>query len=55
MSMDGKETNSLEAIRVVSEFLDVFLEELLGMAPERKVKFAIELDPSTAPISKRAY
>jgi hypothetical protein len=33
----------------------VFLEELLGMHPERKVKFAIELIPSTAPISKRAY
>jgi hypothetical protein len=25
------------------------------MPPERKVKFSIELIPSTAPISKRAY
>jgi hypothetical protein len=25
------------------------------MPPERKVEFAIELDPSTAPINKRAY
>jgi hypothetical protein len=44
-----------EAINVVSEFLDVFPEELLGMPPERKVEFAIELIPGTAPISRRAY
>jgi hypothetical protein len=46
--------NPLEAIKVVSKFLDVFPEELSGMPPERKVEFAIELIPSTAPISKRA-
>jgi hypothetical protein len=39
----------------VSEFPDVFPEELPGMPPERKVEFAIELIPGTAPISKRAY
>jgi hypothetical protein len=33
----------------------VFLEDLPGMPPERKVEFAIELIPSTAPNSKRAY
>jgi hypothetical protein len=33
----------------------VFPEELPGMPPERKVEFAIELIPGTAPISKRAY
>jgi hypothetical protein len=33
----------------------VFPEDLLGMPPERKVEFAIELEPRTAPISKRAY
>ena len=55
MSVDGKETNLLEAIIVVSEFLDMFLEDLLGMPPEHKVEFAIELEPSTTPISKRDY
>jgi hypothetical protein len=30
-------------------------EELPSMPPERKVESAIELDPGTAPISKRAY
>jgi hypothetical protein len=29
--------------------------ELPGMPPESKVEFAIELEPSTTPISKRAY
>ena len=39
----------------MSEFPDVFPEELPGMPPERKVEFTIELIPGTAPISKRAY
>jgi hypothetical protein len=50
-----EEIEPSEAINVVSEFLDVFPEELPGMPPERKVEFAIELIPGTAPISKRAY
>jgi hypothetical protein len=41
--------NPLEAIKVVSEFLDVFLEDLPGMPPERKVEFSIELIPVTVP------
>jgi hypothetical protein len=55
LSIDDEESNPIEAIRIVSEFLDVFPEELPGMPPERKVEFAIELIPGTAPISKRAY
>jgi hypothetical protein len=50
-----EEIEPSEAINIVSEFPDVFSEELPGMPPERKVEFAIELIPSTAPISKRAY
>jgi hypothetical protein len=50
-----EEIKSSEAIIVVSDFLDVFPDELPGMPPERKVEFAIELIPGTAPISKRAY
>jgi hypothetical protein len=53
--VDDKEFNPIEAIRIVSEFPDVFPEELPGMPPERKVEFAIELIPGTTPISKRAY
>jgi hypothetical protein len=42
-------------IRVVRDFPDVFLEELLGMPPEREVEFVIDLLLGTAPISKRPY
>ena len=38
-----------------SEFLDVFLEDLPGLPPDRDVEFTIELEPSTAPISWRPY
>jgi hypothetical protein len=55
MTVDSKEPNSLEIIKVVSEFPDVFPEDLPGMLPERKVEFAIKLLPGTVPISKRAY
>jgi hypothetical protein len=55
MTIDSKEVDTLEAIKVVSKFLDVFPKDLPGMPPERKVEFAIELIPGTAPISKRAY
>jgi hypothetical protein len=39
----------------VSEFPDVFPEDLPGMPPKHKVESAIELEPGTTPISKRAY
>jgi hypothetical protein len=42
-------------IRIVSEFPDVFLEELSGMPPDREIEFVIELAPSTTPIFKRPY
>jgi hypothetical protein len=38
-------------IRTISEFLDVFPEELPGMPPDHE----IELVPGTAPIFKRPY
>jgi hypothetical protein len=55
MTVDSSEAYRLEIIKVVSEFPDVFPKDLPGMPPERKVEFAIELLPGTAPISKRAY
>jgi hypothetical protein len=42
-------------ISVVEEFMDVFLEELPGMSPEREVEFYIDLIPGTTPIAKRPY
>jgi hypothetical protein len=45
----------IQQIPVVCEFLDVFPDELPGLPPDRDVEFAIELVPSTAPISRRPY
>jgi hypothetical protein len=42
-------------IRTVSEYPDVFPEELPGMPPDREIEFVIELVPCTAPIFKRPY
>jgi hypothetical protein len=42
-------------IRTVSEFLDVFPEELPSMPPNCEIEFVIELVPGTAPIFKRPY
>jgi hypothetical protein len=55
MAIDSKEADPLEAIKVVSEFLDVFPKDLPSMPHERKVEFAIKLIPGTDPIYKRAY
>ena len=37
------------------EFVDVFPNDLPGMPPNRDIEFVIELQPGTAPISKRSY
>jgi hypothetical protein len=39
----------------VCEYPDVLPDELPGMPPDRDVEFVIELQPGTAPISKRPY
>jgi hypothetical protein len=46
---------SLEEIKVVNEYPDVFPDELPGMPPDRDIEFSIELLPSTSPIYKRPY
>ncbi|KAA3482844.1 DNA/RNA polymerases superfamily protein [Gossypium australe] len=52
-------THSVESqcskIRTVCEFPNVFLEELSGLPPDREVEFAIEVYPSTAPMSIPPY
>jgi hypothetical protein len=45
----------LEDIPVVCEYPDVFPDDLPGMPPDRDIEFVIELQPGTAPISKRPY
>ena len=45
----------LEDIPIVWEYADVFPDDLPGMPPDRDIEFVIELQPGTAPISKRSY
>jgi hypothetical protein len=45
----------LTDIPIVSEFPDMFPDDLSGLPPDRDVEFKIELLPSTAPISRRPY
>jgi hypothetical protein len=46
---------SLDEIPVIHEYPNVFLDDLLGMPPDRVIEFKIELQPSTAPVYKRPY
>ena len=50
-----KEVLKLDDIPVVREFLDVFLEDLLGIPIDREIEFSIDLLPRTSPISKAQY
>jgi hypothetical protein len=45
----------LEDIPIVCECPDVFPDDLPRMPPDRDIEFIIELQPVTAPISKRPY
>src|SRR5438132_1790391 len=49
------DVDPLEAILVVSDYPDVFPEELPGLPPDRAVEFSIELIPGTAPVFRRPY
>jgi hypothetical protein len=46
---------SLDQYPVLSEFQDVFPNELRGLPPERELDFTIELKPGVEPISKTPY
>jgi hypothetical protein len=48
-------TQNLEDIIVAHEFLDVFPDDLPSMLLDRDVKFTIELQPGTTPVSRRPY
>ena len=46
---------NLENVSVVCEFLDVFLEDLLGLPPYRELEFGIEFLLRSTPISIPPY
>jgi hypothetical protein len=54
-ALEAQPLPELENVPVVCDFPDVFPKELPGMPPDRAVEFVIELEPGTAPISKRPY
>jgi hypothetical protein len=47
--------DSIEDIRVICEYPDIFPDDLLGMPPERDIEFITDLLPGTALIAKRPY
>ncbi|KAL4032927.1 hypothetical protein IC575_006010 [Cucumis melo] len=44
-----------EDVPLVKEFLDVLLDDLLDLPPDREIEFTIGLLPETAPISQAPY
>ncbi|KAG8479381.1 hypothetical protein CXB51_029708 [Gossypium anomalum] len=46
---------TVESVRTIKEFQDVFPEELPGLPPNREVEFGIDLLPGTAPVSITPY
>jgi hypothetical protein len=45
----------LENIPIVSEFPEVFPEDLPGLPPDREIEFSVDLLPGSGPISKAPY
>ncbi|XP_057504736.1 uncharacterized protein LOC130788191 [Actinidia eriantha] len=55
LTLDENSFTRGELQRVICEFSDVFLEELLGLPPEGEVEFTIDLLSGTATISMPPY
>lgn len=53
--VDHSDEAFLKDIPIISEFVDVFPEDLPTLPPDREVEFIVELAPNTAPISKAPY
>ncbi|XP_076923095.1 uncharacterized protein LOC143585118 [Bidens hawaiensis] len=49
------ESKKIEEVPIVSEFKDVFPDELPGIPPDREVEFKIDLVPGTVPIARSPY
>ncbi|KAK1427604.1 hypothetical protein QVD17_16293 [Tagetes erecta] len=52
---DNSKTKKIEEVPIVSEYPDVFPNELPGIPPDREVEFKIDLVPGAAPIAKAPY
>ena len=51
LTLEDEERPDIVLPRVVCVYVDVFLDELPGLPPQRVVDFGIELHPGTSPIS----
>ena len=51
LTLEDEERQDLDLPRVVCEYVDVFLDELPGLPPQRVVDFGIELCLGNSPIS----
>ncbi|KAI3678319.1 hypothetical protein L6452_37606 [Arctium lappa] len=49
------EKKKIEDVRIVSEYPDVFSDDLPGLPPDRQVEFRIDLVPGAAPIARAPY
>lgn len=54
-SASNNDNDVLRKHLVLQQFSDVFLEEILGLSPHRKVDFSIELVSGATPASKAPY
>jgi hypothetical protein len=54
-AVNQSKTDSIEDIRVVCDYPDIFPDDLPSMPPERDIELLIDLLPGTAPIAKRPY
>jgi hypothetical protein len=54
LNENGK-AKGLENLQVVSNFADVFPEELPGLPLERELDFTIDIKPGTKPIARNPY
>ncbi|KAK2403898.1 putative mitochondrial protein [Trifolium repens] len=54
-TLDPKPSLSPSDIPIVSEFLDVFPDDIMSPPPEREVEFSIDLVPGSQPISVAPY
>ena len=55
VSQSKTEDLTVDKVRTVKDFQDVFPEELLGLPLNREVEFGIDLLPGTAPVSIAPY
>ena len=55
MDTQDKGKATVDYVSIVREYLDVFLEDLPGVPPERQVEFRIDLVPGVALIAKAPY